>query len=68
MADTVTKQISAVVYDDVAGSDGFFLIKILGLLARSAENTFVCLKICNEGLNLHIHTRQFSKRDQVEWA
>lgn len=68
MAATVTKQIPAVVYDDVGGSDGFFLIKIWGMFAGNAENTFVCLKICNEGLNLPIHPRQFSKRDQVEWA
>lgn len=36
-------------------------MKSLGKFAKSAEDTFLRVKICNEGLNLHVRPRQFSK-------
>lgn len=39
-----------------------FLVKSFEKFGKSAENTLHCVKICNEGINLHVHSRQFSKR------
>lgn len=46
--------------DDVL--EFFFLVKSFEKFGKSAENTLHCVKICNEGINLPVHYRQFSKR------
>lgn len=46
-------------YDDVL--EYFFLEKSFEKFGKNAENLH-CVKICNEAINLPVHSRQFPKR------